>query len=183
MNNKTVLRRNFEAEAFPNIDALWQISLWLTENEDSALKLVKESFVNAYRFWSHSKSQINCRKLLFSSLSDLFFKDINRDTSMPQEFLEKDTDRSFFYEKLRLTKAIPCQVISGAISGLLAEVRFVTLLSIIGGFSYQEIADIAGVETNVVRARLYWGHRLIRKEIEQFLSRPNEHSSKTARAN
>jgi RNA polymerase sigma-70 factor, ECF subfamily len=170
MIHNTAARKSFETEAFPHLEALWQTSLWLTENEDTALTLVKESFVKAFRFWSHSASDTDCRQLLFKTLGKLFFAETGQKTQSPQEFAADDSDQCLFYDKLPLMKAIPGQVINKAISGLLAEVRFVTLLSMLWGFSYREIARIADIDIEVVQTRLYLGRRLIRKELNKFMT-------------
>jgi RNA polymerase sigma-70 factor (ECF subfamily) len=170
MIHKTAARKSFETEAFPHLEALWQTSLWLTENEDAALTLVKESFVKAFRFWSHSVSETDCRQLLFKTLAKLFFSETDRYTQMPQELNADDSDQCLFYDKLPLMKAIPGQVINKAISGLLAEVKFVTILSMLWGFSYKEIARIADIDREVVQTRLYLGRRLIRRELYKFMT-------------
>jgi RNA polymerase sigma-70 factor, ECF subfamily len=170
MIHKTAARKSFETEAFPHLDALWQTSLWLTENEDTALALVKESFVKAFRSWSRSALETDCRQLLFKTLGKLFFANSVKNDQAPQELIADDVDQCLFYDKLPLMKAIPGQAINKAISGLLAEVRFVTLLSMLWGFSYKEIARIADIDKEVVQTRLYLGRRLIRRELYKFMT-------------
>jgi DNA-directed RNA polymerase specialized sigma24 family protein len=164
MIHKTAIRKSFELEAFPYLETLWQTSLWLTENEDTALKLVKQSFISSFRFWSHSTSETNCRQLLFKTLSKLFFEDISQSSQPPQLVSAEDSNEGFFYDKLPLRKAISGHAVNKEISGLLAEVKFVTLLSMFWGFSFEEIAKITDIEMEAVQTRLYWGHRLIRRE-------------------
>jgi RNA polymerase sigma-70 factor, ECF subfamily len=170
MIQRTTARKSFETEAFPHLEALWQTSLWLTENEDAALTLVKESFVKAFRSWNHSASETDCRQLLFKTLGKLFFANSGKNDQAPHELNANDSDQCLFYDKLPLMKAIPGQVINEAISGLLAEVRFVTILSMLWGFSYKEIARIADIDREVVQTRLYLGRRLIRRELYKFMT-------------
>jgi RNA polymerase sigma-70 factor, ECF subfamily len=166
---KTETRKNFEAEAFPHIEALWQTSLWLTENEKEAVNLVQNAFVKTYRLWRGPISIINCRALLFKTLAGIFFKDSQKDLPFPADDVADNMDESFFYDRGSLLKAIPGHVVNKAIAGLLAEIRFVTLLSMLWGFSNEEIAGIVGVGREVVKSRLYCGHKLIRRELQNYM--------------
>jgi RNA polymerase sigma-70 factor (ECF subfamily) len=172
-------KKNFEAEAFPHLEALWQTSLWLTENENEAIELVQNVFVKTYQVWRQSLFAANCRALLFKTLAELFFKDYKKDLQLPAHTTADDMDESFFYDRVSLLRAIPGQVVNMAIASLLAEIRFVTLLSMLWGFSYQEIADIAKVQVEVVKSRLYCGRRLIRKELYKYATEKQPQLSKS----
>jgi RNA polymerase sigma-70 factor, ECF subfamily len=169
VDKKTANRKNFEAEAFPHLEALWQTSLWLTENENDAINLVQNVFVKAYRLWRQSFITINCRVFLFKTLAGIFFRDYQKDSELPACANADDMDESFFYDRASLLRAIPNRVVNKAITGLLAEIRFVTLLSMFWGFTYEEIAGIVGAGPEVIKSRLYWGRRLIRRELNKYM--------------
>ena len=55
-----------------------------------------------------------------------------------------------------------------AIEELPEDFRLVIVLSFLEGFSYQEIADIVGLNIGTVKSRLHRGRKLLQKSLWQY---------------
>jgi RNA polymerase sigma-70 factor (ECF subfamily) len=55
--------------------------------------------------------------------------------------------------------------VKNAIRNLPDDFRLIVVLSLLEGFSYQEIAEITGFPLNAVRSRLHRGRRLLQKRL------------------
>ena len=61
--------------------------------------------------------------------------------------------------------AISKEDVKKAIGNLPDDFRLIVVLSLLEGFSYQEIADIAGIHLETVRSKLHQGRRLMQREL------------------
>jgi RNA polymerase sigma-70 factor (ECF subfamily) len=55
-----------------------------------------------------------------------------------------------------------------ALDRLPEEFKMVVLLNFVEGFSYQEIAEILGIELGTVKSRLHRGRKLLQKALWEF---------------
>jgi DNA-directed RNA polymerase specialized sigma24 family protein len=163
----------FESEAFPHLEAIWQTALWLTENETASARLAQNVYLKAFRSWNQMIPRMDCRTLLFKTMAQLYFDGRNNNQPLPEPIPADDFDEGFFYDRPSLLRAIPSHIISRAMRGLLAEIRFVTILSLFWRFSYSEIADIVGIQLEAVKSRLQLGRRLIRRELIEYMISAN----------
>jgi len=58
-----------------------------------------------------------------------------------------------------------------AITELPEDFRIVVVLSFLEGFSYQEIADITGLQIGTVKSRLHRGRKLLQKGLWEYALR------------
>lgn len=177
MTSNTPRKARFVAEAFHYLDALAQASLWLTANKPEADALVCEAYAVAYQRWHVTIFEDNCKVSLFRILVQLFVDsrragvgrsgDFGSPGDLPAEpYRETPTARTIARLKRLLRNGeLEGGVIREAIARLALNIRLVVLLSFIEGFSYREIAEIVGIELDVVRARLNQGRNLMQRDL------------------
>ena len=68
-------QHEFEREALPHMDILFNYALRMTGNSDDAHDVVQETFLKAYRFWDKYEKGTNIRAWLFRIMKNSY---INR---------------------------------------------------------------------------------------------------------
>jgi len=157
--HKTLKRKSFETETLPYLDILWQTSLWLTMKGYKADDLVQDTYTKAFQLWDQSISEINCKTWLFNILTGLYLNNFRQESHLSSPIFANSAEESFFYRNN----------ISAAFANLPSDIRLVMLLSILGDFSYQEIAEISRLKLEIVKSRLYQGRKFIKKEMYKTL--------------
>jgi DNA-directed RNA polymerase specialized sigma24 family protein len=114
--------RNFESATMPNLNALFQTALQLTENRVAAEDLVTEVCSHAWKSFGKRHRLPDCRSILFKIL------------------IERARRRSG-----NSTEGGPV-----VLSGISRTEREIILLVDCQGFSYQQAADILGLSREVV---------------------------------
>ena len=172
-------RKAFETEALPHMDALYRTALRMTKNATDAEDLVQETFVKAYRFWEKFELGSNCRAWLFKIMTNIFINDYRAKSRNPSPVNVDDIDDSYLYNHLTdtQTESNPEQQflakvldddVRHAIEELPDDFRIVVVLSFLEGFSYQEIADIVGLQLGTVKSRLHRGRKLLQKQLLDY---------------
>jgi len=172
-------KKRFEKEALVHLDALYRTALRMTKNEGDADDLVQETFLKAYRFWDKFEEGSNCRAWLFKIMTNIFINNYRAKTRKPQVVDLEDVDDDFLFGQLSalgpsenpeshfFAKVFDDDV-KKAIDNLPEDFRLVVVLSFLEGFSYQEIADITGLQIGTVKSRLHRGRKLLQKELWQY---------------
>lgn len=172
-------KERFEAEAMVHIDALHRTALRMTKNEGDADDLVQETFFKAWRFWDKFEEGSNCRAWLFKIMTNIFINNYRAKSWTPQTVDLEDVDDDFLFgqlsalgpsddpEKHFFNKVFDDDV-KEAIDELPEDFRLVVVLSFLEGFSYQEIADIVGLNIGTVKSRLHRGRKLLQKSLWQY---------------
>ena len=75
--------RDFEKEALPHLDAVFNFALRMTGDEDDADDLVQETFMKAFRFFDKFEKGTNCRAWLFRILKNSYINDYRKATKEP----------------------------------------------------------------------------------------------------
>lgn len=169
-------RIRFEAEAFPYLDALVQTSFWLTGNKSEADGLVCETFAAAYRLWDVTVSTNDFKPWLFKILTRLFSGSFQNHIRREGLRDSRDGERTFPGGRELSAEAIDGlrqRLLAGKLNGSVREavarlpvdIRIVVILSLLEGFSYREIADIAAIGLDDVRSRLFWGRRFMQRDL------------------
>ncbi len=172
-------RSSFEAEAIPHLDALRRTALRMTKNEGDADDLVQEAMVKAYRFWDKFEPGSNCRAWLFKIMTNIFINNYRSKTRAPQSVSTDEIDDNFVYGQLaemapsetpetELFAKIFDDDVKNAIEELPEDFRTVVVLSFLEDFSYQEIAEIAGLQLGTVKSRLHRGRKLLQKQLFEY---------------
>jgi RNA polymerase sigma-70 factor (ECF subfamily) len=90
-----------------------------------------------------------------------------------------DVDDGFLYGQLAVTGSqrtpeeelfakILDDDVKNAIAELPEDYRLVVMLSLVEGFSYQEIADIVDLQLGTVKSRLHRGRKLLQKSLYDY---------------
>jgi RNA polymerase sigma-70 factor (ECF subfamily) len=176
-NNKK--REKFDKEALIHLDALHRTALRMTRNENEAEDLVQETFLKAYRFWDKFEEGSNCRAWLFKIMTNIFINNYRAKSRTPQVVELQDVDDNFLFGQLSalgpsenpeqhfFAKVFDDDV-KKAIEELPEDFRLVVVLSFLEGFSYEEIAEIAGLQIGTVKSRLHRGRKLLQKSLWEY---------------
>jgi RNA polymerase sigma-70 factor (ECF subfamily) len=169
-------KQRFEKEALIHLDSLFRTALRMTKNEGDADDLVQETYLKAYRFWDKFEEGSNCRAWLFKIMTNIFINNYRAKAWTPQTIDFEDVDDDFLFgqlsalgpsddpEKHFFNKVFDDDV-KAAIEELPDDFRLVVILSFLEGFSYQEIADIVGLNIGTVKSRLHRGRKLLQRSL------------------
>jgi RNA polymerase sigma-70 factor (ECF subfamily) len=172
----------FQQEALQYSEAVYRMALRLTKNKADAEDLVQETFLKAYRFWHSFEKGSNCRAWLFKILTNLFITSYHKKTKEKQKFTYDDVESHYLYNQLEdggnkaqindpeqlLFNQLLDDDVKKAIDELPADFRIVVILSFLEGLSYQEIADVVGIQLGTVKSRLHRGRKLLQKNLWQY---------------
>jgi RNA polymerase sigma-70 factor (ECF subfamily) len=172
-------KQRFEAEALVHLNTLHRTALRMTKNEGDADDLVQDTYMKAYRFWDKFEEGSNCRAWLFKIMTNLFINNYRAKSRSPQIVDLEDVDDDFLFghlsalgpaenpEKFFFDKVFDDDV-KAAIDELPDDFKMVIVLSFLEGFSYQEIADISGLQIGTVKSRLHRGRKLLQKSLWKY---------------
>ncbi len=173
LNEKELQQRyvEFEKEAVPHLDAVYNFALRMTGDEDDADDLVQETYLKAFRFFDKFENGTNCKAWLFRILKNSFINDYRKTTKEPnkvdyddiQNFYENikaDEVETQHYEEDAFSNLLDDEI-SKAISELPEDFRTVVILSDIEGFTYEEIADFVDIPVGTVRSRLHRARKML----------------------
>lgn len=160
------LSNDFKISALPYLDSLWQMSFCLTRDETKAAELVKQSYAKSLELWNRVAGQLDCRTLLLKSSAEIFLLGLPRDEriGLPTANYNMAHNNDAEGEPISPDSA-PCSILSKAIANIPADIRLMIILSIHWGLSYNEIADITGIELEIVRAKMQSGRVALRNEL------------------
>ena len=168
----------FESEALPHMDALYNFALKMTGEPDDAHDLVQETFLKAFRFFDKFERGTNCKAWLFRILKNSFINDYRKQSKEPDKVDYDDVQN--FYETIKLSEIKSQHVesdafsnlldddISKAISNLPEDFRTVIILSDIEGFNYEEIAEFIDCPIGTVRSRLHRARKMLYAKLYDY---------------
>jgi RNA polymerase sigma-70 factor (ECF subfamily) len=177
MKQNIARRMGFEAYALPQLEGLYRTALYVLDNESDAQDLISTSFARAYYSWLKYQAGPNCRVWLFRIMANALINRYRPSLSLSAAIDGADEidghlvySRMLNQEPTEIPEQIPTSAISNhdvkkTIGNLPDGCRLITVLSLLEGFSYDEIADITGLHVETVRSRLYQGRQLIRESL------------------
>jgi RNA polymerase sigma-70 factor, ECF subfamily len=179
---KNILRERFEREAMIHLDALMRTARRMTKSDSDAEDLVQETMLKSYRFFDKFEEGTNCKAWLFKIMTNIFINNYRSKAKAPQALAFDDVDDGFLFGQLARTRAVTDPEneffskifdddVRTAISTLPEDFRLVVILSFLEGFSYQEIADITGLQIGTVKSRLHRGRKLLQKGLWDYALR------------
>lgn len=180
VTDKAELSRLFEEQAIPHTDALYRTALRMTRNRSDAEDLVQEAMLKAFRFFHRFEQGTNIRAWLFKIMTNLYINRYRKQTRTPVELsIDEMEDFALFhhmtedgaYDPFRPDENVFGKLfterVMQAIEDLPEEFRTVAVLSFVEGFSYQEIADIAGLQLGTVKSRLFRGRKMLQGKLAE----------------
>jgi len=170
----------FEATILPHLDAAYNLARWLTGNENDARDMVQDASLRAFKFFGGFRGG-DARAWLLKIVRNTVYTWLQRRRTSEQIF--KDEDEIELLEDVSvnpgqlLERTATIELVRAAIVQLAPEFREAIVLREMEGFSYKEIADIAGVRIGTVMSRLARG----RRELQRILAKEHDASGgKTA---
>lgn len=173
----------FEDTAMEHTDALYRTALRMTKNVKDAEDLVQETLLKAYRFFDRFELGTNIKAWLFKIMMNIFINDYRQKSKKPTSMSYDDVDDNYLYHQLKFNKTEardPEQLlfsrifdddVKKAIEELPDDFRIVVVLAFLEEFSYQEIAEIAGLQLGTVKSRLHRGRKLLQKSLWEYAKR------------
>ena len=167
-------RQAFEAEALPQLDALYSFALKLTRDRSDAEDLVSDTVLRAFDRWEQYRLGTNIRAWLFTIQYHSFVSRKRRvearevplspdaNDRAPMEVVGEADPESRFYDSFLDDE------ITRAIDALPEEYRTAVVLSDLHELRYAEIAEILGVPEGTVKSRLFRGRRLLQRALTGY---------------
>lgn len=178
--SKTLLKRQkeFEAEAFPHKDILFNFALRTTGDRDDAHDLLQETFMKAFRFWDKYEKGTNIRAWLFRIMKNSYINRYRKETREPGMVDYDDVEN--FYDSIRddstdsndLQKSMYNNMLSDevtqALQSLPEDFRTVVILCDIEGLMYDEISEFLNCPIGTVRSRLHRGRKMLQEKLFEY---------------
>ena len=168
----------FEAEAFPHKDILYNFALRTTGNADDAKDLLQETFMKAFRFWDKYEKGTNIRAWLFRIMKNSYINRYRKVTREPGMVDYDDVEN--FYDSIRddstdsndLQKRMYSNMLSdevtSALQSLPEDFRTVLILCDIEQLTYEEISDFLNCPIGTVRSRLHRGRKMLEEKLRDY---------------
>jgi RNA polymerase sigma-70 factor (ECF subfamily) len=178
LNPARGLHNEFEREAIPHSDILYNYALRMTGNADDARDLLQETFLKAFRFWDKYEKGTNVRAWLFRIMKNTYINVYRKAVKEPdtvdyndiQNFYdvirENSTDSNDLQEKL--FGHLLDDDVTKALEALPEEFRTVVILCDIEGLTYEEIAEFVECPVGTVRSRLHRGRKLLYAKLFEY---------------
>lgn len=174
----TQKQREFQSEALPHMDFLYNYALRMTYNSTDAEDLVQETFLKAFRFWDSYEKGTNIRAWLFRIMKNAYINRYRKEKKEP-ETVEYDEVENF-YNSVRETASESSDLqetlynnlleddVAIAIAKLPEDFRTVVILCDIEGLTYEEVAEFVDCPIGTVRSRLHRGRKLLRARLLDY---------------
>ena len=168
----------FEREALPHLDALYNFALRMTSDPDDADDLLQETYLKAYRFFDKFEKGTNCKAWLFRIMKNSFINIYRKVAKEPDKVDYDDVEE--FYHSIRAESTDPNDLevklfsnlldddVTRALESLPEEFRTVVILCDIEGFTYEEIAEFVECPIGTVRSRLHRGRKMLRAKLLDY---------------
>jgi RNA polymerase sigma-70 factor (ECF subfamily) len=176
--NSHIIYKEFESEAIPHMDVLYNYALRMTGNSDDANDLVQETYLKAFRFWDKYEKGTNIRAWLFRIMKNSYINRYRKESKEPETVDYNDianfyntirhhyTDQNDLQEKI--FGGLLEDDVARALESLPEDFRTVVILSDIEGLSYEEIAGFVDCPIGTVRSRLHRGRKMLQVKLFNF---------------
>jgi RNA polymerase sigma-70 factor (ECF subfamily) len=173
-------RRDFERQALPFLDSLYNTAYRLARNSEDAEDLVQETYLKAYRSFDQFTPGTNLKAWMFKILKNAFINEYRRRQAVPQESdfaeIEENLESHLRPDAAGQIKDPEQEALEGALDEdvqraldeLPPDYRMAVVLADLEGFSYKEIADILEIPVGTVMSRLYRGRKLLEEVLLRY---------------
>jgi RNA polymerase sigma-70 factor (ECF subfamily) len=175
-------RARFEAEALPHLDALFRTALRMTRNRSDAEDLVQETYYKAYRAFDRYTPGTNARAWLYKILTNTGINVAVRKARRPAE-VDFDAVEPLLAHAPSTGLQVPTRgelaafadllddEVKGALEAVPEPFRIVFILSVVEGFTYQEIAAILEIPIGTVMSRLFRARKALQAALQDYAQR------------
>lgn len=172
------LHEEFEREAVPHMDSLYNYALKMTGDSDDASDLIQETYLKAFRFWDKFEKGTNCKAWLFRIMKNTYINTYRKETKEPDKVDYEDIEN--FYENIKPSSTDSAHLekdiydnllddeLSGAIASLPEDFRTVVILCDIEGYTYDEIAEFIDCPVGTVRSRLHRARKMLFTKLHKY---------------
>ncbi len=172
------LHQDFEREAAPHMDLLYNYAHWMTGDPDEADDLLQETFLKAYRFWDKYEKGTNVKAWLFKIMKNSYINLYRKDKREPDKIDYDDVQN--FYNEIRaestdsndlqdqIFNGLLDDEVSAALESLPEEFRTVVILCDIEGLPYEEIAEFVDCPIGTVRSRLHRARKMLQAKLFDY---------------
>ncbi len=168
--------RRFKEESLTYLDSLYRTALLMTQNSADAERLTHETYLEVYRLSQWSAERLDVRIWLFKSMASKFTNSRNTGAKVAWRLDADDVRDDFLCSGIMSHAHAESMVknffdnihehdVRASITGLPEDLRLIVILSLLEGFSYQEIAVIVGHSKAAVRSKLYKGRTLLHRSL------------------
>jgi RNA polymerase sigma-70 factor, ECF subfamily len=174
------LYADFEKEAVPHMESLFNFALKLTGDSDDADDLVQETYLKAFRFFDKFQKGTNCKAWLYRIMKNTFINTYRKQSKEPDKLDYEEVEN--FYENVKASSTDSAHLekeifdnllddeLSQAISKLPEDFRTVIILCDIEGYTYDEIAEFVNCPVGTVRSRLHRARKLLHENLFEYAS-------------
>ncbi len=187
---KSAKQAEFEREAVPHMDLLYNYALRMTGNTADADDLVQETYLKAFRFWDKYEKGTNIKAWLFRIMKNSYINRYRKESKEPdtvdydevKNFYNTIKDDSIDTDDLgeRMFGNLLSDEVAKALESLPVYFRTVVILCEIEGLTYEEIADFVEIPIGTVRSRLHRGRKMLRIKLFEY-ARKRGHVAKDQR--
>jgi RNA polymerase sigma-70 factor (ECF subfamily) len=161
--------------------ATYNYAYRLTQNEADARDLTQEAFIRVYRAWRSFKPGTSFLSWIYRIVTNLHRDELRRRKGRYQEEIPEDHElqeygggRPLAVEPIEeYVESQLSEPVSKALADLATEQRQIVLLADVEGYSYQEIAEIAGCTVGTVRSRLHRARGQLRGLLTRYMTSPS----------
>ena len=166
---------DFQTEAIPHQNALYNYALKIVRNSDDAHDLVQDTYYKAYKSYHQFKSGTNSKAWMFMILKNTFINNYRKLRKEPSKVTYDEIED--LYENIKSEQATDNNLeldfyhnllddeLSTALSKLPRKMKEVFLLCDLEGYSYEEIAEIVNIPVGTVRSRLHRARKFLQEEL------------------
>ena len=177
-----------------NQDRIYSLALYMTGNPDDGCELAQEAFLRAWRSLPSFQGESSFSTWLYRLAKNLCIDFLRREkrrraaaatislddenSPWPAQIPDQHSTPESELERQELQRAV-----RSGLAKLSAEHRAVLTLRELSGLSYEEIADVLGLETGTVKSRIARARLALRKillEDGNFSPPPSSTKAKTA---
>lgn len=173
-------RHDFERQALPFLDSLYNTAYRLARNAEDAEDLVQETYLKAYRGFDQFTPGTNLKAWMFKILKNAFINEYRRRQAVPAQSdfaeIEENLESHLRPDAAGQIKDPEQEALEGsldedvqrALDELPPDYRIAVVLADLEGFSYKEIADILEIPVGTVMSRLYRGRKLLEEVLLRY---------------
>lgn len=168
----------FTEQVLPVVAGMYGAALRLTKNPSDAEDLLQETTLKAYQAWKQFAPGTNLRAWLYRIMINTFISSYRKTKREPQTVSDDAADDFSLFERLATASTetpesvvldrIPDEEVKKALEDLPEQFRVAVILADVEGFSYKEIAEIAGVSIGTVMSRLHRGRKQLQRGLWEF---------------
>ncbi len=169
----TKKQREFQAEALPQADLLYNYALRTTYNSADAEDLVQETYLKAFRFWDSYEKGTNIRAWLFRIMKNAYINRYRKEKKEPVTIAYDESEHPLFGERAvessdlqyALNHTLLDDDVGRGVAELPDDFRTVVILCDIEEMTYEEVAEFLQCPIGTVRSRLHRGRKLLRAKL------------------